>query len=94
MPAFAGKISDQDLAAVTSYVRESWRNRLGDVSPQTVATDRQLAGAIMTSGKPLVYAQIYYAWDLMRQIGLLCPKESPRQRTASVIPLKSKVSGS
>jgi CubicO group peptidase (beta-lactamase class C family) len=31
---------------------------------------RQIAAALMTSGKPLVYPQIYYAYDILRQIGL------------------------
>jgi CubicO group peptidase (beta-lactamase class C family) len=48
--------------------------------------ERQLAGAILTSGKPLVYAQIYYAWDLMRQIGRLCPKGlEPRHAAATKV---------
>jgi CubicO group peptidase (beta-lactamase class C family) len=42
--------------------------------------DRQLAGALMTSGKPLVYPQIYYLFDLMRQIGIACPKERRHSR--------------
>jgi mono/diheme cytochrome c family protein len=51
MPAFAGKISDQDLAAVASYVRESWGNQLGTVSAQTVAADRQsIEGQAAASG--------------------------------------------
>ena len=56
--------------------------------------ERQLAGAIMTSGKPLVYPEIYYAWDLMRRIGQLCPKESQQPRTsAKVVQLRSRVGG-
>lgn len=31
---------------------------------------RQIAAALMTSGKPLLYPQIYYAYDILRQIGL------------------------
>jgi len=30
---------------------------------------RQIAAALITSGKPLVYPQIYYAYDILRQIG-------------------------
>jgi CubicO group peptidase (beta-lactamase class C family) len=40
--------------------------------------DRQVAAAFMTSGKPLVYPEIYYAFDMMRQIGLACGKERVR----------------
>ena len=36
--------------------------------------ERNVAGALMTSGKPILYPQIYYLWDLMRQIGNECPK--------------------
>ncbi|MBI3784779.1 MAG: beta-lactamase family protein [Deltaproteobacteria bacterium] len=55
--------------------------------------ERHLAGAIMTSGKPLVYAQIYYAWDLMRQIGQLCPKEPRHKPSAKVVPLRTQAGG-
>ncbi|MGH7821973.1 MAG: serine hydrolase domain-containing protein, partial [Candidatus Binatia bacterium] len=37
--------------------------------------ERQVAAAIMTTGKPVVYPQIYYFWDVMRQIGVACPKD-------------------
>lgn len=36
--------------------------------------ERQVAAALMTSGKPLVYPEIYHAWNIMRQIGLACRK--------------------
>jgi CubicO group peptidase (beta-lactamase class C family) len=42
--------------------------------------ERQVAATLMTSGKPLVYPQLYHAFDIMRQIGLACPKERSRQR--------------
>jgi CubicO group peptidase (beta-lactamase class C family) len=31
--------------------------------------ERQIAAALITSGKPLVYPQLYYAYDILRQIG-------------------------
>jgi hypothetical protein len=34
---------------------------------------------VMTSGKPLAYPQIYYAFDIVRQIGLACGKEAARR---------------
>ena len=37
--------------------------------------ERRIAGAIMTSGKPLLYPEIYYAVDVMRRISRACPKE-------------------
>jgi CubicO group peptidase (beta-lactamase class C family) len=37
--------------------------------------ERQLAGTVMTSGKPLLYPEIYYAFELMRRIANACPKE-------------------
>jgi CubicO group peptidase (beta-lactamase class C family) len=49
--------------------------------------ERQVAAALMTSGKPLLYPQIIYAIDIMRQIGLACPKDQPRPR--SVVPRRS-----
>ncbi len=36
--------------------------------------ERNVAGALMTSGKPILYPQLYYLWDVMRQIGAACPK--------------------
>jgi CubicO group peptidase (beta-lactamase class C family) len=36
--------------------------------------ERQVAGALLTSGKPLFHPALYYLFDLMRQIGLACPK--------------------
>jgi CubicO group peptidase (beta-lactamase class C family) len=42
--------------------------------------DRQVAGALMTSGKPIVYPELYYLHELMRQIGTVCAKTAPRQR--------------
>jgi CubicO group peptidase (beta-lactamase class C family) len=36
--------------------------------------DRRVAAAILTSGKPFVYPEIYYLFDVLRQIGLACPK--------------------
>jgi CubicO group peptidase (beta-lactamase class C family) len=39
--------------------------------------ERQVAAALLTSGKPLLYPQLYYIFDLVRQIGLACPKERP-----------------
>jgi len=36
--------------------------------------ERQVAAALMTSGKPLVYPELYWVFDLLRQIGLACGK--------------------
>lgn len=43
--------------------------------------DRQIAGALMTSGKPLIYPELYFLHDLMWQIGTACTKTKPRPRT-------------
>jgi CubicO group peptidase (beta-lactamase class C family) len=37
--------------------------------------ERQVAAALMTSGKPLLYPELWYAFDLLRQIGRACPKD-------------------
>ncbi len=37
--------------------------------------ERQVAAALMTSGKPLIYPEIYWVFDLLRQIGLACGKD-------------------
>ena len=41
MPAFAHKLSNDQIAAVADYIRNSWGNSFGTVSPQDVANLRQ-----------------------------------------------------
>jgi mono/diheme cytochrome c family protein len=41
MPPFAGKLSDDDVAALLSYVRGAWGNRAGAVSDSQVAYVRR-----------------------------------------------------
>jgi mono/diheme cytochrome c family protein len=41
MPAFGWKLSDEQIAAVASYVRNGWGNRASAVSPGEVATARR-----------------------------------------------------
>jgi len=48
--------------------------------------ERQVAAALLTSGKPLVYPELYYVWDVLRQIGLACGKERARPRAAAAAP--------
>ena len=48
--------------------------------------ERQVAGALMTSGKPVLYPQIYYLFDIMRQIGRACPKTARRAIESAVPP--------
>ncbi|MGH7804700.1 MAG: serine hydrolase domain-containing protein [Candidatus Binatia bacterium] len=38
--------------------------------------ERQVSAALMTSGKPFLYPQIYYLWDVLRTIGAVFPKVS------------------
>lgn len=40
MPAFADKLSDDQIAAVASYIRQSWDNKLGDLSSDQVKRTR------------------------------------------------------
>lgn len=42
--------------------------------------ERGLAGALMTSGKPVVYPEVTDVWGLMRQIGAEAPKITPGRR--------------
>jgi mono/diheme cytochrome c family protein len=42
MPAFADQLSDEQIAAVASYVRDSWDNDFGPVDAKLVAETRQL----------------------------------------------------
>jgi mono/diheme cytochrome c family protein len=41
MPPFAGKFSDDDVAALLTYVRGAWGNRAGTVSDSQVASVRK-----------------------------------------------------
>ena len=45
MPPFGGKLSDNQIAAVASYVRNSWGNHFGEVKPEEVAQVRQMVDA-------------------------------------------------
>ncbi len=36
---------------------------------------RDVSGALLTSGKPLVYPEIFYLWETMRRIGTACPRD-------------------
>ncbi|HGY09845.1 MAG TPA: c-type cytochrome [Oceanithermus profundus] len=40
MPGFAGQFSDEQVAAVATYIRNSWGNDFGPVSPDEVAAKR------------------------------------------------------
>lgn len=40
---------------------------------------REVAVALTNSGKPLLYPELYYVYDVMRQIGRACPKVSRRE---------------
>jgi mono/diheme cytochrome c family protein len=42
MPAFGGKLDDNQIAAVASYVRNSWGNHFGTVTPEQVAQVRKM----------------------------------------------------
>ncbi len=46
-----------------------YTNVLGWADPE-----RGISAALMTSGKPLLYAEIYDLWNLVRKIGVECPK--------------------
>ncbi len=44
MPPFADRLSDQQIAAVAAYIRNSWGNSFGPVEPNRVAQVRKLVG--------------------------------------------------
>jgi mono/diheme cytochrome c family protein len=44
MPAFGDSLNDQQIAAVATYVRNSWGNTFGPVTPEEVATARAGGG--------------------------------------------------
>jgi len=49
--------------------------------------ERQVAAALLTSGKPLLYPQVYHLFDILRQIGQACPKV----RAQSAAPVVSRI---
>jgi CubicO group peptidase (beta-lactamase class C family) len=54
--------------------------------------DRQVAAALMTSGKPLIYPELYLLHDVVRQIGAACAKTAPRRgaaRPAALVPRRA-----
>jgi CubicO group peptidase (beta-lactamase class C family) len=46
--------------------------------------ERQISVALTNSGKPLFFPEIYYLYDIMRQIARACPKETERARQRRV----------
>jgi mono/diheme cytochrome c family protein len=40
MPGFAAHLSNDQIAAVASYIRNSWVNHFGDISAQDVQRDK------------------------------------------------------
>ncbi len=40
MPGFGGQLDDQKVAAVATYIRNSWGNDFGPVTPAEVAAKR------------------------------------------------------
>lgn len=38
--------------------------------------DRQASVVLMTSGKPLVYPQLYWLWEVLRQVGAALPRKA------------------
>lgn len=46
--------------------------------------ERQVSVALTTSGKPLLYWQLYYIYSVMREISEGCPKEPARRRATRV----------
>jgi CubicO group peptidase (beta-lactamase class C family) len=52
-----------------AYGHVGFTNVIGWADPE-----RQVAAALLTTGKPLFYPALYHVFDLLRQIGLACPK--------------------
>lgn len=41
MPPFGGRLSDAEIASVGTYIRNSWGNEFGPITPEKVAQARQ-----------------------------------------------------
>jgi mono/diheme cytochrome c family protein len=51
MPGYAERLSDQQIAAVATYIRTSWGNQYGEIKAEQVAQLRsQLSGAASQNG--------------------------------------------
>ena len=46
MPSFAKTMSDEEIAAVATYIRNSWGNEFGSVAPKKVAQIRETLAAV------------------------------------------------
>jgi mono/diheme cytochrome c family protein len=42
MPAYAGKLTDQEIADVATYIRNAWGNAAPAVTPQQAAKARRM----------------------------------------------------
>jgi CubicO group peptidase (beta-lactamase class C family) len=54
--------------------------------------ERQVAAALLTTGKPLVYPELIFLYDALRQIGLACPRERARPPRAEPLASRRTVS--
>jgi mono/diheme cytochrome c family protein len=52
MPPFGDKLDDKEIAAVASYIRNSWGNRFGVIKPEQVTQVRHELGALRQRGSP------------------------------------------
>jgi hypothetical protein len=43
MPAFVNRLTDEQIAAVLSYIRQSWGNDADRITPESVAATREAA---------------------------------------------------
>lgn len=56
MPSFADTLSDEQIAAVATYIRNSWGNRFGDVKAEQVASTRKELSSLKMPQPPHVSA--------------------------------------
>ena len=57
MPPFGNRLSDEQIAAVAQYIRNSWGNDFGPVTPKDVADTRQLLKRALQTQARLSQAQ-------------------------------------
>jgi len=55
MPAMGARLSDEDLAAVLSYIRQSWGNNASEISPEQV---QKVRAAMSNRTKPLTAIEL------------------------------------
>ena len=61
---------------------------LGNIPASGTEIIKELGEEHVRSGKPIVYPALYNAWEVLRQIGVACARETapPARSRAAIVP--------